>query len=292
MSFALKGGSPIEIQKGSLYLVGTPIGNLSDCSPRALETLSQVDFIAAEDTRVTRKLLTHFDIHRPLISCFAHNERDRGAEIIRRIQEGESCALVSDAGMPIISDPGESLVARCQQAQIPVSVVPGPTALISALVLSGLPAGRFTFEGFLTVNRKNRRDHLLSLVTEPRTMVFYEAPKKLRRTLRDLLEVLGDRPVTLARELTKRHEEILPTTLSRAEALYRNTEPRGEFVLVVAGAPEPIRQDLSLADAVNLGKALMEKGFSPSEAAKQAVKQSGLKKSDVYRALVLDPPSP
>lgn len=277
-----------EIHKATCYVVGTPIGNLNDCSARMIDTLRSVDFIAAEDTRVTIKLLNHFDIKKPMISYFAHNEMQRGEEIVRRIQGGESCALVSDAGMPVISDPGESLVARCVEADIPVFVVPGPTALTSALVISGLPAGRFTFEGFLTVNRKNRREHLLSLSDEPRTMIFYEAPHKLRRTLSDMYEVFGDRRIALARELTKIHEEVERTTLSMAYASYKNREPRGEFVLVIEGAPKPPLRELGLEEAAALAIKLMESGNTPSEAARQAVKGTGLKKSDVYRLLLID----
>lgn len=277
-----------ELQSAACYVVGTPIGNLDDCSVRMVETLRRVDFIAAEDTRVTIKLLNHFDIKKPMLSYFAHNETQRGEEIVRRIQAGESCALVSDAGMPVISDPGESLVARCVEADIPVYVVPGPTALISALALSGLPAGRFTFEGFLTVNRKNRREHLLSLTEEPRTMIFYEAPHKLRRTLSDMYEVFGDRRIALARELTKLHEEVEHTTLSKAYASYRNREPRGEFVLVIDGAPKTLKPELGLEDAAALARELMESGNTPSEAARQAVKGTGLKKNEVYRMLMSD----
>lgn len=277
-----------EIQRAACYVVGTPIGNLDDCSVRMVETLRRVDFIAAEDTRVTIKLLNHFDIKKPMISYFAHNEAQRGEEIIRRIQAGESCALVSDAGMPVISDPGESLVARCVEANIPVFVVPGPTALISALALSGLPSGRFTFEGFLTVNRRNRREHLLSLSDEPRTMIFYEAPHKLRRTLSDMYEVFGDRRIALARELTKIHEEVVRTTLSEAYKSYKNKEPRGEFVLVIEGAPKVPPLEMGLEEAAVLARELMESGNTPSEAARQAVKGTSLKKNEVYRMLVTD----
>lgn len=277
-----------EIQNAACYVVGTPIGNLDDCSVRMVETLRRVDFIAAEDTRVTIKLLNHFDIKKPMLSYFAHNEMHRGEEIIGRLQAGESCALVSDAGMPVISDPGESLVARCVEADIPVFVVPGPTALISALSLSGLPASRFTFEGFLTVNRKNRREHLLSLTDEHRTMIFYEAPHKLRRTLSDMYKVFGDRRITLARELTKIHEEVVRTTLSKAYASYKNREPRGEFVLVIEGAPKVSPPELEMEEAAALARELMESGNTPSEAARLAVKGTGLKKNEVYRMLMTD----
>lgn len=276
----------MEIQKGACYVVGTPIGNLEDCSVRMLETLESVDFIAAEDTRVTVKLLNHFNIKKPMVSYFNHNEEYRGTEIISRMRDGESCALVSDAGMPVISDPGESLVSKCSSAGIPVYVIPGPTALISALVLSGLPAGRFTFEGFLTVNKRNRKAHLQSLINEQRTMIFYEAPHKLRRTLRDMLEFFGDRRIAIARELTKIHEEVIRTTLSEAYKRYQSTEPRGEFVLVIDGAEQQIEKEVSLEEAVAAAKDYMGMGKSASDAAKQASKESGIKKSEIYQGLV------
>ena len=203
---------------GTLTIVGTPIGNLGDFSPRAVEALEAADFIAAEDTRVTLKLLNHFGLKKPLVSYYEHNKRERGEQICARIEAGESCALVSDAGMPAISDPGEELVAQCAERGSPVLAVPGPSAVVTALALSGLPTGRFAFEGFLSVNKKSRREHLQSLSGERRTMVFYEAPHKLPGTLRDLLEALGDRRVALARELTKVHEEVSRTTLSEAAA--------------------------------------------------------------------------
>lgn len=274
----------MKIQKAACYVVGTPIGNLDDCSYRMIETLKNVDFIAAEDTRVTVKLLNHFEIKKPMISYFMHNEEHRGHEIIERIQAGESCALVSDAGMPIISDPGESLVARCIDAGIKVFVVPGPTAVISALVLSGLPAGRFTFEGFLTMNRRNRLEHLESLKNETRTMVFYEAPHKLRKTLRDMRDSFGgSRRIALARELTKLHEEVIRTTLEEAYKLYQSAEPRGEFVLVIEGTEKETELEISIDEAVAAAKAAMESGMSASEAAKQAVRGTGLRKSEVYK---------
>lgn len=272
----------------ALYVVGTPIGNLSDFSPRARETLDNVDFIAAEDTRVTRKLLTHFDIKKPMISCFAHNEADHGEMILSRILGGESCALVSDAGMPAISDPGETLVARCAEAGIPVYAVPGPSAFVAALAISGLPTGRFTFEGFLSMNKRNRNSHLLSLLPETRTMIFYEAPHKLRRTLSDLYNAFGERRIALCRELTKIHEEVIRTTLSEAAGMYRDKEPRGEFVLIIEGAApaDPIETQLSLEEAVELAASFAEGGLSPSEAAKEAAQKSGRKKSDIYRRMM------
>lgn len=284
----------MEMKQSTLYIVGTPIGNLGDFSPRAVETLQRVDFIAAEDTRVTLKLLNHFHIKKPLLSYFEHNQISRGQEIVRRLQNGENAALVSDAGMPAISDPGETLVAACRDAGIPVYVVPGPTAVISALAVSGLPTGRFTFEGFLSMNKKNRRLHLRSLSQETRTMVFYEAPHKLRRTLRDLCEALGDRPVAIVREITKIHEEVLHTTLCEAARRYRQVgsqvgskvEPKGEFVLVIGGLPEAeTAATMEMEDALEFAVDLAREGASASEAAKQAARESGLPKSEIYRGL-------
>ena len=221
---------------GTLYLVATPIGNLGDFSPRALETLEAADFIAAEDTRVSLKLLNHFGVKKPLVSYHQHNQASAGQTILSRLLAGESCALVTDAGTPAVSDPGEDLVRLCAQNGVAVQAIPGCCALVSALAVSGLPTGRFAFEGFLPVNKKERRARLQPLRTEERTMIFYEAPHKLVNTLEDLLEALGDRPAALCRELTKLHEETVRTTLSQALAHYRESAPRGEFVLVVAGA--------------------------------------------------------
>ena len=220
---------------GTLYLVATPIGNLGDFSPRAVETLRQADFIAAEDTRVSVKLLNHFDIKKPLVSYHEHNRAAAGEAIVQRLLSGEVCALVTDAGTPAISDPGEDLVRLCAENGITVQSIPGCCACITALAVSGLPTGRFTFEGFLSANRKERREQLGELLGETRTMVFHEAPHKLRPTLADMLEILGDRPVALCRELTKLHEETMRTTLQGAADYYRDNEPRGEYVLVVGG---------------------------------------------------------
>lgn len=281
------------LEKGALYIVGTPIGNLGDLSPRARETLSEADFIAAEDTRVTMGLLTHFGIHKPLISYFEHNKQSRGETILARLRSGETCALVSDAGMPAISDPGETLVASCAKEDIPVYVVPGPTAAISALAVSGLPTGRFTFEGFLSMNKRSRRQHLAGVERETRTMVFYEAPHKLRRTLSDFEKLFGgDRKIAVVRELTKVHEEVWRTTLKEAAAHYREQEPRGEYVLVIAGAESPAQEDpaYTLEDAVDMARELLEEGAAPTEAAKQAAKATGLRKAEIYRALAEDTP--
>lgn len=270
---------------GRLTLVGTPIGNLSDFSPRALEALRQCDFIAAEDTRVTLKLLNHFGVSRPLISYFEHNKRERGETICARLLAGENGVLVTDAGMPAISDPGEDLVALCHERGIPVGVVPGPTAVATALAVAGLPTGRFCFEGFLSVNKRSRREHLDSLRNETRTMVFYEAPHKLPATLRDLAETFGDRPVALVRELTKIHEEVIRTTLQAAAARFAEESPRGEFVLVVAGAQPAAASVMTAEQAAELAREYLQEGMSPSEAAKAAAAASGLKKGDIYRRL-------
>ena len=269
---------------GILYLVATPIGNLGDLSPRAAETLAAVDFIAAEDTRVSVKLLNHFGIKRPLVSYHQHNQNTAGPAILRRLLSGESCALVTDAGTPAISDPGEALVGLCAENGVTVQAVPGCCALISALAVSGLPTGRFTFEGFLSTNKRDRREHLQSLQGERRTMVFYEAPHKLCGTLEDLREAFGDRPVALCRELTKLHEETRRTTLAQAAAWYRENPPKGEFVLVVAGA-EPVE-----AAAVTLeeGAALVLERRAAGERMKDAVRQvaqdTGLNRNELYSA--------
>ena len=272
-------------RQGRLTLVGTPIGNLSDFSPRAIQALEQCDFIAAEDTRVTLKLLNHFGITKPLVSYHEHNKRERGEQLCARLLAGEQGVLVSDAGMPAISDPGEDLVALCHERGVPVGVVPGPTAVTAALALAGLPTGRFTFEGFLSVNKRSRRAHLDSLRGEMRTRVFYEAPHKLKYTLEDLLTVLGDRRIALVREITKIHEEVIRTTLSEAVARYEQENPRGEFVLIVEGAAPVEKAAATVEEAVDLARSYMEEGMSVSEAAKTAAAETGLKKGDIYRLL-------
>ena len=271
---------------GRLTLVGTPIGNLSDLSPRAVEALRACDFIAAEDTRVTLKLLNHFGIQKPLVSYFEHNKRERGEVICARLLQGENAVLVTDAGMPAISDPGQELVDLCHKRQIPVGVVPGPTAVTTALALAGLPTGRLCVEGFLSVDKRRRRQHLESLERDPRTLVFYEAPHKLASTLQDLLAALGDRPLALVRELTKIHEEVIRTTLAEAAARYREETPRGEFVLVVGGAPPEEKQNLSPEQAAEWARRYLEEGLSAPEAAKRAAREAGVKKGEVYRLLV------
>ncbi len=269
---------------GKLYLVGTPIGNLGDFSPRAARVLSEVDFIAAEDTRVSVRLLNHLGIKKPMVSYYQHNLRQRGQEIMARIAAGESCAIITDAGMPCISDPGEDLVALCAEEGIEVVGVPGPNAAVTALALSGLPTGRFCFEGFLPVNRRSRRQQLEELAQERRTLIFYEAPHKLTTTLADLLEALGDRRISLARELTKLHEEVRRTTVAQALEHYSQTPPRGEFVLVVEGAPAPAEEPaLSLEEAAEQVRELQRQGLSASEAARQVARATGYAKSQLYR---------
>lgn len=271
---------------GTLYVVGTPIGNLGDFSPRAQETLAQADFIAAEDTRVTLKLLNHFGIKKPMVSYFEHNKYQRGEIICDRIEQGETCALVSDAGMPAISDPGEMLVAQCAQRGIPVVVVPGPSAVVAALAVSGLPTGRFTFEGFLSTAKKSRREHLEEVRSERRTMVFYEAPHKLTSTLEDMLAAWGNRRIALVREISKIHEEVRRTTLEEAARYYRENTPKGEFVLVIEGAPKEEAVDMTIEDAVAFARELMEQGHSAADAAKQAAQASSFKKGQIYRLLM------
>ena len=271
---------------GTLYLVPTPIGNLGDISRRMADTMAEVDFIAAEDTRVTVKLLNHLNIKKPMVTYHRHNCDTAGQTILRRLLEGENCALVTDAGTPAISDPGEELVALCAANGVPVIAIPGPCALTTALSVSGLPTGRFTFEGFLPMNKKNRRAHLDSLRREQRTMIFYEAPHKLTDTLDDLLTVFGgERRISLCRELTKLHEEVLRITLAEAAAYFGETEPRGEFVLVVEGASPEVKQadpDGALARAEQLRAA----GLSTKDAAAQAADEFGLKKRQVYDMLL------
>ena len=273
---------------GMLYLVPTPIGNLGDISKRARETLESADFIAAEDTRVTLKLLNHLELKKPLVSYYEHNKSFKGEKILDRILAGETCALVSDAGSPAISDPGEDLVKQCAATGIPVCAIPGPCAAITALSISAQSTGRFCFEGFLSTAKKSRREHLDSLKKEQRTMIFYEAPHKLLNTLQDMAEVFGaDRPISLCRELTKLHEEVVRTTLGEAVEKYTETPPKGEFVLIVAGAPEEIREAPSEADAAARVKALLEQGLSRKDAVKQTAAELGLPKNTVY-ALALE----
>ena len=271
---------------GKLYVVGTPIGNLEDFSPRAVHTLSEADFIAAEDTRVTLKLLNHFEIKKEMLSYYEHNKNLKGNVIIERILKGESCALVSDAGMPAISDPGEDLVWLAHENGITVESVPGPSALITALAISGMESGRFCFEGFLSVNKISRKKHLEDIKNEKRTMIFYEAPHKLPATLNDMLEVLGDRKIALVRELTKIHETVKNTTLKEAAEYYGENTPRGEFVLIIEGKKEENSTVFTVNDAVAIANKLISEGSSTSAAAKEAAQVTGFKKSDIYKALI------
>ena len=268
---------------GTLYLVPTPIGNLGDISRRAAETLAQADFVAAEDTRVSIKLLNHLELKKPMVTYHRHNTDWGGQAVIDRLMAGESCALVTDAGTPAVSDPGEELVARCAALDIPVCAIPGPCALVTALAVSGQPTGRFTFEGFLAMNKKNRRTQLDSLRGEERTMVFYEAPHKLTATLQDLADVFGpDRPLSLCRELTKIHEEIRRTTLGEAAAFYRENPPKGEFVLVVRGAEPQPEGEVTLEDGLALVDKLRGEGLSLRDGVKRAAKELGLSRNQLY----------
>ena len=268
---------------GTLYLVPTPIGNLGDISARMADTLAQADFIAAEDTRVTLKLLNHLGLKKPMVSYYRHNTGEHGAAVLNRLLAGESCALVTDAGTPAISDPGEELVRQCAQQNIPVVSIPGPCALITALAASGLPTGRFTFEGFLAMNRKNRRAHLKELRGETRTMLFYEAPHKLCATLADLREVFGpDRRVALCRELTKLHEEVRRTTMGEAADWYAANPPKGEFVLVVEGGAPAAEETPTLEAGLARVAALRAEGCSLRDAARQTAAELGLPRKALY----------
>ena len=271
---------------GMLYLVPTPIGNLGDISPRCTETLAQADFIAAEDTRVSLKLLNHLEIKKPMVSYHEHNKKESGPKILARLLAGETCALVTDAGCPAISDPGEDLVRLCAENGVPVCALPGPCAAVTALSVSALPTGRFVFEGFLPVPKKERRERLSRLQQEDRTMIFYEAPHKLRDTLADLAAAFGEtRRISLCRELTKLHEEVLRLTLGEAAAHYRENEPRGEYVLIVAGA-EIVRQAVSLDQAAELARGLIEGGMSKKDAVRQIAQETGVAKNALYAAVL------
>ena len=271
---------------GILYLVATPIGNLGDLSVRALETLQGADFIAAEDTRVTAKLLNHFEIKKPLVSYYEHNKRQSGEKILARLLTGETCALVTDAGMPAISDPGEDLVRLCAEHGVTVQAIPGCCAAVTALALSGLPTQRFCFEGFLAVSGKSRTEHLEQLKAERRTMILYEAPHKLLRTLQDLIDALGpEREIALCRELTKLHEETIRTTLAGALTHFEEVPPKGEFVLILKGA-EPAEQTVTEEEALRRVAALQESGLSLKDACKQAAAETGFAKNVLYRRAI------
>lgn len=272
---------------GTLYLVPTPIGNLGDISPRAKKTLAEADFIAAEDTRVSLKLLNHLELKKPLVSYYEHNKNESGPRIVERLLAGESCALVTDAGSPAISDPGEDLVALCAKAGVCVCAIPGPCAAVTALSVSGLPTGRFCFEGFLSTNKKSRREHLDSLKSERRTMIFYEAPHKLQNTLKDLTDAFGpERRISLCRELTKLHEQILRMTLGGALAYYTENDPRGEYVLILEGAAEASVEALTLEDAVSLALERIASGASKKDAVREVSRETGFPKNALYDAVL------
>ncbi len=278
------------VERATLYLVATPIGNLSDISERALKVLSEVDFIAAEDTRSSGILLSHYGIKKPMVSYFEHNKRERGERIVSRIIAGESCALITDAGMPAISDPGEDIVRLCAEKGVRVSVIPGACAAVSALSLSGLFTAKFTFEGFLPTAKSDRREVLEDIKNEKKTIIFYEAPHKLRRTLDDLYEFFGERKISLCREITKINEEVIRTTLSGAVSYYEENEPRGEYVLVMEGASdEELRSrafwaDMSVEEHV---EHYLEKGMSKNDAIKAVARDRDVAKSEIYNCIMI-----
>ena len=274
-----------KVEKGTLYLVATPIGNLADLSERAIKVLSEVDFIAAEDTRNSLRLLSYLGISKPMISYFEHNKKERGGEIVARIAAGEACALITDAGTPAISDPGEDIVALCAAEGVPVCSIPGACAAIVALTVSGLPTGRFTFEGFLSTNKAERKKHLTALRGETRTMIFHEAPHKLKTTLDDLAKTFGeDRSISLCRELTKKNEEILRTTLGGAIAHYKENEPRGEYVLILGGTTESDGasdwENISVEEHV---ERYIAEGMSKMDAIKAVARDRGVAKNVIYK---------
>ena len=278
-----------KTEASTLYLVATPIGNRADLSERAIKVLSEVDFIAAEDTRNTMRLLDMLNIRKPMVSYFEHNKKERGEQIVARLKSGESCALVTDAGTPAISDPGEDLVVLCVENDVRVTSIPGCCASITALTLSALPTARFTFEGFLPMEKKDRRIRLEELAEEKRTMLFHEAPHKLRATLADFCAAFGeDRRISLCRELTKLNEEVLRMTLGEANAYYAENDPRGEYVLVIEGrtadrADSAFWETLSVEEHV---RHYMSKGLSKNDAIKTAAKDRGVPKNTVYQEMI------
>lgn len=271
---------------GTLFVVGTPIGNLGDMSPRAVQAMADCDFIAAEDTRVTLKLLNHFDIKKPMVSYYEHNRAQKGSLILDRIISGENCVLVTDAGMPAISDPGIDLVDLCHESGVNVASVPGPSAIVTAAAISGLDVSRFSFEGFLSVNKPKRREHLAELVTERKTMIFYEAPHKLAATLNDLYETLGDRRIAIIKELTKIHESVERTTLKEAAGKYDGIKLKGEYVIIIEAKKD--EEDGEEIDGIALAKKFVASGMKMNDAAKLAAQESGMKKGDIYKALTED----
>ncbi|MBR3534593.1 MAG: 16S rRNA (cytidine(1402)-2'-O)-methyltransferase [Oscillospiraceae bacterium] len=270
---------------GTLYVLGTPIGNISDITLRALDILGEVDFIAAEDTRVTLKLLNRYDIKKPLVSYHDHSSRSCAETIIKRLVEGETAAVVTDAGMPCISDPGEDLVKMCYENDVPVKVIPGPSAVVSALAVSGLSTSRFSFEGFLSVTRKQRIEHLEEVRNNKNTMIFYEAPHKLVSTLEDMLEYFGDRRISLCRELTKVYEEVIRTTLSGAIEYYSEKSPKGEYVLVIEGKPESDEPECTIELALDMVRSMVDEGEKTINACKKVAKETGYKKSELYQMI-------
>lgn len=270
---------------GTFYVIGTPIGNLGDITLRQLDILAEVDFICAEDTRVTLKLLNHYDIKKQLISFHEHSSKADAQRIIDRLLSGESCGIVTDAGMPCISDPGEVLVKMCAENNIDVKVVPGPSAVVSAVAVSGLSTRRFTFEGFLPVQKKERMERLEKLRHETSVMVFYEAPHKLKATLADMSDFFGgERRISLCRELTKLHEEVLRFTLAESVEYYNINDPKGEFVLVLDGAPETFETEITVEQALEQVQKLVDMGERPVDACKAVAKEYGLKKGELYSA--------
>ena len=272
---------------GTLYLIATPIGNLGDLSPRAAATLESASFVAAEDTRVTRKLLSHLGLQKPMVSYHEHNKASAGPAILARLLAGESCALTTDAGTPAVSDPGEDLVRLCAENGVAVQAIPGCCALITALAVSGLPTERFVFEGFLPVNKAQRKERLQGLLGEDRTILLYEAPHRLRATLDDLLAAFGDRRIALCRELTKLHEDVARTTLAQAAAWHRENEPRGEYVLVLAGAERRPENAVTLAQGVELVLERRERGERMKDAVRQVSADTGLGRNELYEAALL-----
>lgn len=284
---ASSGEEKNKVESRTLYLVATPIGNLADLSERAVKVLSEVDFIAAEDTRNSMRLLSYLGISKPMVSYFEHNKKERGEQIVSRIEAGESCALITDAGTPAISDPGEDIVALCAERGVKVSSIPGPCAAIVALTLSGLPTGRFSFEGFLSANKSERRKQLSSLAAEQRTMIFHEAPHKLKATLADMQATFGgERRISLCRELTKLNEEAHRTTLDGAVAHYEVNEPRGEYVLVVEGAPQKSAEDFSEMSIEEHVASYIAAGMSKKDAIKAVAKDRNVPKNEIYKEFI------
>lgn len=284
---ASSGEEKNKVESRTLYLVATPIGNLADLSERAVKVLSEVDFIAAEDTRNSMRLLSYLGISKPMVSYFEHNKKERGEQIVSRIEAGESCALITDAGTPAISDPGEDIVALCAERGVNVSSIPGPCAAIVALTLSGLPTGRFSFEGFLSANKSERRKQLSSLAAEQRTMIFHEAPHKLKATLADMQATFGgERRISLCRELTKLNEEAHRTTLDGAVAHYEANEPRGEYVLVVEGAPQKSAEDFSEMSIEEHVASYIAAGMSKKDAIKAVAKDRNVPKNEIYKEFI------